>query len=64
MDAAGTASAVVVSLSRGASYALHLGAVSPAACHRPDFHLPDYAIGAVFPDATAFLKAIRGGARQ
>jgi pimeloyl-ACP methyl ester carboxylesterase len=29
MDATGTASAVVVSLSRGASYALHLGAASP-----------------------------------
>jgi len=29
MDATGTASAVVISLSRGASYALHLGAASP-----------------------------------
>jgi pimeloyl-ACP methyl ester carboxylesterase len=29
MDATGTASAVAVSLSRGASYALHLGAASP-----------------------------------
>ena len=62
MDATGTGSAAVVSHSRGASYALHLARRQPGAGHRPGFHLPDHATGAVLPAATALCQAIRGDA--
>ena len=56
MDATGTSSAVIVSLSRGASYALHLGATSPQRVIGQIFICPTTPLSPFSPPRLPFAK--------